>query len=205
MTRLLRRLTLALLVVFTGAIGLIRAQPYDDGGLETLLIPPENCPRPCWQGIRPGRTLTQEALALLKAHPWIDRVELVTNDMYEIRWSGRQPAMIDADYHGVLVTRGDFVTQVRVPVRASFGDVWLRFDQPQYGGMSRMFSRPIAYLTHYADAGFTVRTPVHCPLRIQTFWQEQAYVIYGAVNVLFDDYELNDWARGQWCHFEAHP
>ncbi len=45
---------------------LIRAQPYDDGGLRAFLTPPEDCPAPCFMGIRPGVTTTEEALEILK-------------------------------------------------------------------------------------------------------------------------------------------
>jgi hypothetical protein len=59
--------------MFAVCIGLIRAQPYNDAELRDFLLPPERCPAPCWQGIRPGVTTVDEAVAILEATGWFNR------------------------------------------------------------------------------------------------------------------------------------
>ena len=61
MVYFLGRLVLPLVILFTLSIVVIRAQPYDDDGLHTLLTPPEGCNAPCFLGVRPGETGLDDA------------------------------------------------------------------------------------------------------------------------------------------------
>ena len=66
MTRLALKIAILLIGVSSALTGLIRAQPYDSGALAAFFAPPEGCPAPCWQGIRPGlTTASNETLRLL--------------------------------------------------------------------------------------------------------------------------------------------
>ena len=62
------RLFAALTLLFCAAIVVVRAQPFDDGGLRDQLLSP-TCTVPCFLGIRPGVTTREEAILLLRAHP----------------------------------------------------------------------------------------------------------------------------------------
>lgn len=72
MVRFWLKLTLLLSVLCLTPVLLIRAQPYDDGGLRAFLTPPEGCPAPCFMGIRPGGTSPEDALMLLRASGFVD-------------------------------------------------------------------------------------------------------------------------------------
>jgi len=65
----------ALVALWALPILMIRAQPYHGDALTQFLLPPADCPVPCFLGVRPGVTTASEAFALLEAHPWIDRIE----------------------------------------------------------------------------------------------------------------------------------
>lgn len=68
MTALAVRLALMLTIGFVLAVGLVRAQPYNDRGLGTFITPPADCPAPCFLGIQPGRTAIDDGLRLLADH-----------------------------------------------------------------------------------------------------------------------------------------
>jgi hypothetical protein len=65
MFRLYLRLGVIGLLPLIGAILLIHAQPYADNDLRQLLS--EDCPAPCFMGIRPGVTTRHEVIQMLKA------------------------------------------------------------------------------------------------------------------------------------------
>lgn len=89
------------LTLLISAMSLIRAQPYDDRQWRDLLLP-ENCPAPCFLGIRPGDTGVDEAVLLLQQDV---RVEHVTSryDVYLYRpvvnWSWRATPQPETDPH----------------------------------------------------------------------------------------------------------
>src|SRR3954470_5389524 len=81
MTRLIAQGMLTLALLFSAALGAIHAQPYEDNGLSTALIPTD-CG--CFLGIRPGVTTRLQALVLLHTHP---SVAQVSNDAQTIAWT----------------------------------------------------------------------------------------------------------------------
>src|SRR4051812_45844003 len=74
MPRFYLRIMLILIIVFTGALLLIHAQPYDDHELRELLLP-EGCPAPCFMGIRPGVTTADEAIKILESSEWAASID----------------------------------------------------------------------------------------------------------------------------------
>src|SRR4051794_14630074 len=72
--RVLLSCACALLRLFAGLMGLVHGQAEKDLAWGGFLVPPKGCPMPCWQGIRPGVTTGEEAIAILQAHPWTRRV-----------------------------------------------------------------------------------------------------------------------------------
>ncbi len=69
MSRLFIRFAL-LVLFFGGVLVAIAAQP--DANPARAFFAAEDCPMPCWQGIRPGVTAREDAEAILEAHPWVD-------------------------------------------------------------------------------------------------------------------------------------
>ncbi|MCA9903244.1 MAG: hypothetical protein KC547_05250, partial [Anaerolineae bacterium] len=100
MRQLLRSAT-AFLFSFGLIVGILRAGAGDDEALRAFLLPATGCPAPCWQGIRPGASSADDAQALLLANPWITSVNRTLTHI-SWRWSGAQPAYIDANAQGIL-------------------------------------------------------------------------------------------------------
>jgi hypothetical protein len=105
MTQLYLRLMLIPTALFTAALLLIRTQPYDNPDLHQLLLP-DGCPAPCFIGIRPGVTTSEETLKLLEASQWIGEIDnsVIDNEQGFIRWdwSDHKPNWISANTKGKI-------------------------------------------------------------------------------------------------------
>jgi len=80
---------LPFVLLFAGAIWLIRAQPYDDADLRAFLAPPDGCPAPCFMGIRPGVTTVEAAITILEAHEWVREVFITQanrSQIFRVEW-----------------------------------------------------------------------------------------------------------------------
>jgi hypothetical protein len=62
----------------------ITAQPSENPA--RAFFDADDCPMPCWHGIRPGITPRAEAEAMLAAHPWIELSQ--TADLPDVPYSG---------------------------------------------------------------------------------------------------------------------
>src|SRR5215213_884779 len=101
MSRLLLRYIVLITTLCALAIGVIHAQPNYDGDLRAFLLPPEGCATPCFMGIRPGVTTTQEAVERLQDSDWVSRIfdsTITQGGGYgQIRWNwtAKRPIWID--------------------------------------------------------------------------------------------------------------
>jgi hypothetical protein len=91
MRRTLFTVILCLVLIFASMILLIRTQPYQDGGLSAFLLPPDNCPAPCWSGIRPGETTLTGTSTLLQNNLQIKTVEAISPATAWLRFSAAMP------------------------------------------------------------------------------------------------------------------
>lgn len=82
---------LCLVLIFASVMLLIRTQPYQDGGLSAFLLPPDDCPAPCWSGIRPGETTLTDSSALLQNNLQIKSVEAISPATAWLRLSANIP------------------------------------------------------------------------------------------------------------------
>ncbi len=176
-THLILKLVATLSAILAACIGVIRAQPYTDGELSTLLRSDE-CAAPCFMGIRPGETDTQEAVFLLERHPWVEKVTQhiwfggPATSLYSWSWSGQQPAFIDASVPGVFSTQGNIIDVVQVPTTIALGEFWLH-DRPQQGMIANEPGE-LSYTAIYLDGALEVQTVLFCPLRLTSFWHTPA-------------------------------
>ncbi|RMF79981.1 MAG: hypothetical protein D6737_09655 [Chloroflexi bacterium] len=211
------RLSLLLSLLFTLFIGLIHARPHDEPALRQFLIPPDDCPAPCWEGIRPGVSTVDEALYILRNHPWVRDIEAGSGESYLIHWNGSQPAFIDATQPGILSVQEAVVMRIRLPARVSFADVWLAFDAPSQGSYlchRRVWPRPVVHFAAYPETGFVVRMPLDAPTscretfvpaipcvfgQVQSFWSQDAEIIIGNVFARFRDYSDVRAMRSEFC------
>jgi hypothetical protein len=81
-------------ILIASVLTAARAQPFDDQALRDVLFTPE-CAPPCFLNIHPGVTTRDEALAILRAHPWVASVTTPSarNQIYWT-WNGTQPAFL---------------------------------------------------------------------------------------------------------------
>lgn len=162
-SRLVLKPCLALLIGFAALVGLVHLQPQDLNPLFALVQPPENCATPCWQGIRPGVTTADEAIAVLEAHPWIADMTSVANAV-TWRWNGAQPFPANRDDGGSLGISGEVVSTITLETAARLGDLWLLLDQPEEGAFAfvgLVLTMP-EYLVEYQGSDLTVTTRVTC-------------------------------------------
>ena len=145
MTRNLLRWILILSGAFLMSIAVIRAQPYDDHDLRAFLTPPDGCPTPCFMGIRPGVTTTEEATAILERHEWVvrvgeDYVKLMQEETDEElppllgtidwQWNGSQPSWIDSTRDPRFLDGNRSVIAVVIRTKIPLGDVLLTYGIP---------------------------------------------------------------------------
>jgi hypothetical protein len=177
--RTLLKLSFLLTLAFTGLVGVIRAQPYDDAKLRALLTPPDGCPIPCFMGIRLGVTTFREAVAILNAHPWVARVA-VNGTYYQsihiLRWTGRQPDFIDTTRSITLrISRGGRVGEVFIPTTLSAGSVYPLLGEPSAADILPALARSRdsagwGVLLVYNDKLIRIASaPLSCPMRLASF------------------------------------
>ncbi len=151
-------------------VSILRAGAADDEALRTFLLPAATCPAPSWQGIRPGASHADEAQALLIANPWITSVNRTPTHI-SWRWSGAQPAYIDADAQGILYLANERVATIVVGLTAQYGDIWALFGAPPSAIMVRPASRSTAYqIVNYPALGVELVSSLSCPVRPDIFW-----------------------------------
>lgn len=184
MLRLLLKFALSFPILITLSIILIRAQPYDDGGIRDFLLRSPACENhpaePCFIGIRPGVTTYEEAVALLNAHQW---VETVTAQRPIIRWTwnGQQPQFIGfPQERGLATISGDTVRRLYVGYTSiKISDLWLTLDHPASFNIatSRAY---VDFGTSYSETHLMTQMIVSCPLRVADFWMLKVNIAYEA-------------------------
>jgi hypothetical protein len=151
MSLFLLRISILIAVLLALPIFFIRAQPYDDSELRTLL----NCPTPCFIGIRPGVTTVQAAVQILEAQPsFADTVGL--NPPYGVRFRANHPhGLIDDSVYSYLERRDGIIQWFRVHTNMTLGDVWAAYGQPDWGARTyTMGSSFIYYAIGYNHISF---------------------------------------------------
>jgi hypothetical protein len=178
------------------ALTALHAAPYDDGGLAAVLHDPA-CPAPCFMGIRPGTTLFDEAVALLREHPWVGEV---TADAGSVTWtwSGSQPPFLhippDDWAFTRIVARGGIVEFISFYTHAPAATYLLTLGTPDRSLSNQwQFTRTIGSppfqstavaVSHEQMADFdalnlTVRLGVECPPKRENIWALPVLMLLG--------------------------
>ena len=208
MARAILKITLIILIAAFGVAMAVRALPRDDAAMRAFFAPDGDCELPCWFGIRPGETRLEDAVAILKAHPWVGR-QMVDADISSPEragalwweWNGSQPAYIDGTREGRLAMRGNVVQYIVLPTTIPMGDVQAVFGVPLRGMVSRAQEYP-GFVYHYAVyGGVQARTAVACPVWVADVWDAPAQInLTPQVNAAaFGAYDLIDWLREPPC------
>ena len=183
MTHLIVHLAGTFALLFTAALALVRARSFDDGGLRTNLLS-SACAAPCFLGIRPGITTTDEAFDLLRASPWVGTVEPYEGGS-RWTWSGTQPAFAGSAtsrvFRGEITFGEGVVTRITLSTPMRWGDIFAVFGKPDeetYIKSRLPAAQQIFHLASYGLHGFTVQTRTSCPLRTP------AGMWYSTVNII---------------------
>ena len=181
--RLIIKLALLVSVVCVTPIALIRAQPYDDSELRAFLTPPEGCPAPCFMGIRPGVTTTEEAIAILEGHEWVQEIKVATDkSLIWIEWNALTPLSIDQlhpyPYSSYVYNLDKVVRVVNIKTPYPVGAIYLLDGQPQATD-SFVTMDGIVVSAYYFDSSIKVNSYFFgCPVTQVEFWNSEMYLIF---------------------------
>lgn len=174
MIRRLLLYTFPITMLFAGVMVAIRAHPYQDDGLRAFLLP-ENCPAPCWQGIRPGRMDVKTALDILRSHAWIRRVDTSLYDGFRgwitWDWNGHEPAWLLPSERDNLWIDQNLVVNVSLMTSLRFGDLWLALGMPDWTNSYYTRSRDVMRVFNgYADETLVVIFEIRCNQGLGGLW-----------------------------------
>lgn len=145
--------------------------PARAADVRRVLHPSEDCPQPCWLGIRPGLSSTGEAIDILKTLPWVTGIYtiqgVVTYDTFVgWKWSGQQPALIDSVRDGRMWTHNGVVYLIELPLEMSYAEMWNAFAAPETVNIMGTSLKPPAvfYFANYFRGALEAFSTVNCPL-----------------------------------------
>jgi hypothetical protein len=207
--RLLLKLSLLMSVLFALAIGVIRAQPYDDGGLRDFLFNSPGCEtipdnEPCFIGIRPGVTTFDGALAILRHHEWVEHLTAPTTGDWSTvswTWSGKQSPFIPTQGDAALNTSLNdpiTVTHIYMDSTAQAKEFFLLLGLPDGAGYlprpagNDPYSRQIFQL--YIDPPIQLTTLAPCPLS-DVFWTKPMRITWDTELWQRDLSDYTKWDR----------
>lgn len=190
LTRLVIFLSVILSVVFSAAVLLIHAQPYDDPDLRAVITLSDKCQTPCFLGIQPGVTTIDEAMRILQTHQWVKTVmamapdRLATQHIYW-EWRDDAPALVQTGYPhsgGSMFVNNGIVQNVEVSTGIPLGTVWIRRGAPElYTTLVQLgpagkptLPRPLTYI--YNDMILIGTTECSA---FRYFWKSNLRIIFG--------------------------
>jgi hypothetical protein len=163
-----------LTLLFMLPILLIRAQPYESGHLAAFLIPPEDCPSPCFLGVRPRHTTIEQALVILRANELIEHVQV--ESYYEgqsIFWRWKDGES-DFRRYAFRVNRNHVVERPILPYSLTLGEVHLLLGEPARvsAAMTNEYQPRGALMLDYPAYGLHLFIGLYpCEVNQREFWQ----------------------------------
>lgn len=178
MLRMTLRLSVTLACLWLLPVMLIRAQPYDDGGLRAFLTTGA-CAAPCFLSIQPGITPFSEADDLIQAQQWVGSVlrsiDTLSGQPGAVfwTWNGEQPGFFAGSGRGSIRSfNGQRVSEVMVELSPTLGDLWLGLGPPDaYAVTIQGTNFPdmaLAFVMLYPD--FAILGMLDCPYH-ENLWQ----------------------------------
>ncbi|MBZ0302368.1 MAG: hypothetical protein K8J31_21660 [Anaerolineae bacterium] len=198
--------------LLAAGISLIRAQPYDDGGIAQLLV--GGCTSlPCWQGIRPGHTTGPEALAIMQQLGPVrelgSRLDSYFGQIFW-RWSADSSRFLNPQTRerAYVWLENGAVRTIYLPGFQTFADVSLLLGRPEqviiYTDATN-YARYVAYLGVYPGQTY-LSILLTCDADADDLWNAPANVYIGDqpdyVNVRARTYErseLRGWLPPRLC------
>ncbi len=164
MTRYIIRFIPIFLVAFVFMGIILRAVSYDEAYFESvreLFAPTDDCPAPCYLGVRPGSISTLDAMTQIRGLEWIQ------NSVLGVNYRAYPPQILDWDDNPAqpsfikseLYVRGvnGILDWLVVPTSVRLGEMWIAFGIPIHGTAN------IEYMDNwYPNTGFYTRSNTHC-------------------------------------------
>ena len=167
------RLLLVGVLHLTTCLLMIRSPHDDDSGLRALLIPPTDCPIPCFMGIQLGVTTLDAAIAALKANSLIQSVTNFSPGQYDLEFvkpfasmrSARMPLLFEAQ-HGIVERINLYDPGI------SLSDIVLALGKPAWIILdSTVYQSFVTYAAFYPQYQMYVEADLLvCSLEVSTFW-----------------------------------
>jgi hypothetical protein len=188
----LLRLSL-LLTLLTWAAALLVTEAARQSGHEvigqaaSLLLPPNDCPAPCWHGIRPGETSSGDGIERLGSLSWVTQISVIQgivsyDSIVRWDWTAASPSLIDRERDGRMWTHNGSVYLIELPVNISLAVALGALGPPDEVEALRAPQSPPAVFLHvyYQSGRLALQATVPCPA---TFWQ----VLAARVNIELKD------------------
>ncbi len=207
------RLALFLSVLLTALALLPRLLPYnrsEPDAIRALLFPPQGCVLPQTStvtalcpfgtpGIQPGITTLEEAMRILDAHPWVQRVHLyygmaISDAVIFFDWNGQQPAALVNG--GQVWVRENRVNSIEITTRLAYGDWWALLPTPDsgYSGRSSIVPPHMLHYAVYYGGLVELQLMPRCPLTPAAFWSSPALLrISATASRQMSAYALPAW------------
>jgi hypothetical protein len=183
---------LLLTLIFALPIVAIRAQPYEDR--VTPILIDDDCPSPCFMGIRPGVTTMRESAEILDAHAWVANGQsdfpkelrdapffdaVLRKTVINWRWSPSRPAWIVGDQRGSMTIQDARVLDIGIATHFRLGEIFLAFNNPTevYFSTSKDGQR-FQYAGWYEQQGIVVITQGNCPLANAYYFPVQMIFVH---------------------------
>jgi hypothetical protein len=214
--RFVFRLGLGIVLITTFGVALIRAQRVEDTLLVSFLTRGcEEAVRVCWNGILPGSTRVDDAVALLESHPWIEQVTVERQPLMEYiywNWNDRKPAFLDTSDERVppfVWASQGVVDHIAIPTSLSHADILRKLGTPQLGTFRVLRTRrgaryptlaSIWHVAGYDDGLYLVYMTTLCPVSARNIWRSSVTLsLYSRVRVPLERYDLEHWLRHETC------
>jgi hypothetical protein len=102
----------------------------DDHDLRGLLVPhQDDCPAPCFMGIRPGVTSLDQAIYVLEEHEWVGHVNYsdiaLPDQIIWWDWTETSPLFVDSVIPGRLDIAGGIASRITISLNTTYGDIAL--------------------------------------------------------------------------------
>ncbi|MBA3869066.1 MAG: hypothetical protein H0X30_07925 [Anaerolineae bacterium] len=184
MTRFYIRCALVALIITSLAILLVRAQPPND---DLRQMPANNCLSSCFMGIHPGVTTFEEAVKLLKAHPWVSKVTSDDPNQLGWLWSDQAPnflqnAAVNPVYpvNDEIIFEDGVVSTININTRLTFGDIALAWKYPDESqlvlpGLMIGEDSSVLSVINIKYEGFQVIGTLKCPYTTH-IWQTPIHI-----------------------------
>ncbi len=176
------RLVGLLISLMSALLLAVQSRAYQPAAVVEFIRAPD-CMPPCWHGIRPGHTTGSDAVAILRADPRIEGLNIANWDAQRqlgwLEWSWRadHPLLEGMNWMAIF---GNEVQGLSLSTRITLGDIWLAFGAPdavQKSQVDDLYTLRLAYRA--LQVSVTVSS-FSCDGSLATLWHKPVMIGIGA-------------------------